>query len=139
MMASTDPFHPEALKDKQRRLRDGFSTALTLRVHRSLSWLRRAQGETDDLDVRFILLWIGFNAAYAGDIEASAVSPAPEGERGLFQAFFSTLVRFDSRHRVYGVSGSVRKFAAAWQPLCLSSLLVASEWRRRVRRLGRKA
>lgn len=100
-MISSDPLHPDALKEKQRRLRDGFSTPLTLRVHRSLSWLRRAQAESKDLDVRFILLWIGFNAAYAGDIEASATSPAPEGERGLFQAFFSTLVRFDSRHRVY--------------------------------------
>lgn len=100
-MLSSDPLHPEVLKEKQRRLRDGFSAPLTLRVHRSLSWLRRAQAETSDLDVRFILLWIGFNAAYAGDIEASAASPAPEGERGLFQAFFSTLVRFDSRHRVY--------------------------------------
>ena len=98
---SNDPLHPDVLKEKQRRLRDSFSTPLTLRVHRSLSWLRRAQAEAKDLDVRFILLWIGFNAAYAGDIEASAASPAPEGERGLFQAFFSTLVRFDSRHRVY--------------------------------------
>lgn len=100
-MLSSDPLHPDVLKEKQRRLRDGFSTPLTLRVHRSLSWLRRAQAEANDLDVRFILLWIGFNAAYAGDIEASAASPAPEGERGLFQAFFSTLVRFDGRHRVY--------------------------------------
>ena len=100
-MSSNDPLHPDALKEKQRRLRDGFSTPLTLRVHRSLSWLRRAHTESSDLDVRFILLWIGYNAAYAGDIEASAASPAPEGERGLFQAFFSTLVRFDSRHRVY--------------------------------------
>lgn len=100
-MISSDPLHPDALKEKQRRLRDGFPAPLTLRVHRSLSWLRRAQAESKDLDVRFILLWIGFNAAYAGDIEASAASPAPEGERGLFQAFFSTLVRFDCRHRVY--------------------------------------
>jgi hypothetical protein len=96
-----DLLHPDSLKDKQRRLRGGFPTPLTLRVHRSLSWLRRAEAEADDLDIRFILLWIGFNAAYAGDIEASAASPAPEGERGLFQAFFSTLVRFDGRHRVY--------------------------------------
>lgn len=100
-MPPSDPLDPGVLKEKQRRLRDGFPTPLTLRVHRSLSWLRRAQAESKDLDVRFILLWIGFNAAYAGDIEASAASPAPEGERGLFQAFFSTLVRFDSRHRVY--------------------------------------
>lgn len=96
-----NPLHPEALKEKQRALREGFSTPMTLRVHRALSWLRRAEAEQDDQDVRFILLWIGFNAAYAGDVEASASSSAPEGERGLFQSFFSTLVKFDGRHRVY--------------------------------------
>lgn len=95
------PLHPEALKVKQRQLRAGFSTPLTLRVHRALSWLRRSEAEIEDRDVRFILLWIGFNAAYAGDVEASASSSAPEGERGLFQSFFSTLVKFDSRHKVY--------------------------------------
>jgi hypothetical protein len=89
-----NPLHPETLKEKQRALRDGFSTPLTLRVHRALSWLRRAEAEEEDQDVRFILLWIGFNAAYAGDVEASASSSAPEGERGLFQSFFSTLVKF---------------------------------------------
>ena len=93
--------HPEALKEKQRSLRDGFQKPLGLRVHRALSWLRRAEDEDEDHDVRFILLWIGFNAAYAGDVEASASSSAPEGERGLFQAFFSTLVKFDAHHRVY--------------------------------------
>ena len=93
--------HPEALKEKQRSLREGFQTPLALRVHRALSWLRRAEAEDQEHDVRFILLWIGFNAAYAGDVAASASSSAPEGERGLFQSFFSTLVKFDGRHRVY--------------------------------------
>lgn len=64
-----DPLHCEALKDKQRELREGFPLPLTLRVHRALSWLRRADAEREDLDVRFILLWIGFNAAYAGDLD----------------------------------------------------------------------
>lgn len=96
-----NPLHPETLKAKQRSLRAGFQTPLTLRVHRALSWLRRAEAEDQDHDVRFILLWIGFNAAYAGDVEASASDSAPEGERGLFQTFFSTLVKFDARHRVY--------------------------------------
>lgn len=67
--APEDPLHPEQLKAKQRRLRDSFPLPLTLRVHRSLSWLRRAEDEHEDLDVRFILLWIGFNAAYAGDLD----------------------------------------------------------------------
>lgn len=95
-----NPLHSEALKEKQRALRDGFQMALTLRVHRSLSWLRRADAEEEDQDVRFILLWIGFNAAYAGDLDIAA-SGGPEGERGAFQAFFSTMVGFDKKHRIY--------------------------------------
>lgn len=89
---------PIALKEKQRALRDGFSEPLSLRVHRALSWLLRAEAEQDDDDVRFILLWIGFNAAYAGD-----VSKALEGqtERDRLQGFFRTLVGFDSRYRIY--------------------------------------
>src|SRR3546814_12420307 len=38
---------------------------------------------------------------YAGDVEASRVIAIPEGERGLFQAFFATLVGFDGKHRIY--------------------------------------
>ena len=91
------PLHPQALKARQRTLRDGFPVPLTLRVHRALSWLIRAGAEEDDADMRFILLWIGFNAAYAGDLDRSA----EERERDLFQAFFTTLVGFDGQHRIY--------------------------------------
>src|SRR5437868_1365931 len=40
------------LKDKQRALRDGFPVPLTLRVHRALSWLGRAEHEADDTGTR---------------------------------------------------------------------------------------
>lgn len=97
-----DPLHPLALKDKQRALRAGFAQPLTLRVHRALSWLIRAGREEEDADVRFILLWIGFNAAYAGDV---SLASGPDGrrERDAFLDFFRTLVRFDARHRLYDV------------------------------------
>jgi hypothetical protein len=48
-----------ALKEKQRLVRSDFPESLTLRVHRAISWLGRAEKEVDDADVRFILLWIG--------------------------------------------------------------------------------
>jgi hypothetical protein len=51
--------------------------SLTLRVHRAISWLGPVEKEVDDADVRFILLWIGFNSAYG-----SAVSAAINSERG---------------------------------------------------------
>ena len=90
------PLNPASLKDKQRTIRDKFAPPLALRVHRALSWVTRAEFEDADDDVRFILLWIGFNAAYATDVDR-----AVENERALFQSFFATLVRFDSKHRIY--------------------------------------
>lgn len=90
---------PAALKTRQRALRDGFPDALGLRVHRSISWLTRAERE-EHSDVRFILLWIGFNAAYADNI-GRAIDNA-SSERDVFAAFFDTLGGFDGKRRIYG-------------------------------------
>ena len=99
-----DPLHPEKLKEKQRGIRDSFPLPLTLRVHRALSWLRRAEDEEDDLDVRFILLWIGFNAAYAGDLDRALCGEGRGGnERERFDQFFAALVEMDEGHRIYDV------------------------------------
>lgn len=87
-----------ALKEKQRALRESFPEALALRVHRGISWLMRAERE-EDSDVRFILLWIGFNAAYAGNI-GHAVDGVGS-ERDAFMGFFATLNGFDGQQRIY--------------------------------------
>ena len=52
------------LKTRQRAERVNYPEHLSLRVHRALSWLNRAEQCQDD-DGRFIFLWISFNAAYA--------------------------------------------------------------------------
>ena len=87
-------FH--GLKDKQRAMRDGFPEGLALRVHRALSWLGRAEVEHNDDDIRFILLWVGFNSAYASDVSAELSS-----ERGVFRAYFETLVLLDRDRCIY--------------------------------------
>ena len=84
------------LKAKQRRLRSAFPEPLGLRVHRAISWFGRAMAETADPDVRFILLWIGFNAAYAGHIENDG-----DKERDGFRTFFGSLLKLDPGHRIY--------------------------------------
>jgi hypothetical protein len=84
------------LKAKQRALRAAFPEPLGLRVHRAISWLGRAEAEKTDVDVRFILLWVAFNSAYASDIDADATN-----ERKSFKAFFDTLVSLDASHRIY--------------------------------------
>ncbi len=84
------------LKEKQRRLRPAFPETLGLRVHRALSWLGRAEGAGEDGDVRFILLWVGFNSAYAGDVGTGL-----DGERSVFKAYFEMLVGLDQGQRIY--------------------------------------
>ncbi len=87
------------LKDKQRRIREGFPEHIGLRIHRALSWLGRAEMDTNDPDVRFILLWISFNSAYAADLRDDLAS-----ERGAFNAYFEGLVGLDREHRIYNFS-----------------------------------
>lgn len=87
----------DRLKEKQRRLRDGFPEPLGLRVHRAISWIGRAERESDDLDAAFIFYWIAFNAAYAADIAAEA----GVSERSSFSVFFGKLIALDREKRIY--------------------------------------
>ncbi|MCB5226633.1 hypothetical protein JAO78_007360 [Alishewanella sp. 16-MA] len=66
MMIDKDLSH-SALKAYQRQLRDHFPDSLSLRVHRALSWLSKAEQarEAKDTDTEFVYYWISFNAAYA--------------------------------------------------------------------------
>ena len=84
----------EELKIWQRNHRTKFSPALSLRTHRALSWLHRAEQETKDEDARFLFLWIAFNAAYANEAHESGDFT----ERGLLNQFLQRLVDFDHDH-----------------------------------------
>ncbi len=79
------------LKDRQRALRDQFSPPISLRIHRALSWLCRAEQEGSDNDARFLFLWISFNAAYANEL----LDRRAFTERRLLLQFLSRLVRSD--------------------------------------------
>jgi hypothetical protein len=98
-----------ALKERQRRERHLHAPGLALRVHRALSWYGRAEQETDDLDARFVFLWISFNAAYATDINAAYRS----GAQGAFVDFLDVLLDLDREARLADMvwkqfTGSIR-------------------------------
>ena len=103
------PLPHATLKAKQRELRQGFPETMGLRVHRSISWIGRAEAAADD-DARFIFQWIAFNAAYADEQEFQG--PAL-GERAAFADFFEKMVRLDAERRIYneiweGFAGPIR-------------------------------
>jgi hypothetical protein len=80
----------QQLKIRQRAERDNYPEQLSLRVHRALSWLHRAEQCEDD-DGRFIFLWISFNAAYANETGEVRIT---EGRR--VADFLGRLVELDS-------------------------------------------
>jgi hypothetical protein len=85
----------QSLKTRHRNERDAHHPNLALRVHRALSWLNRAE-QAEDVDGRFIFLWIAFNAAYATDIdEQHRLS-----EQESFKAFLQKLCVLDSEHLI---------------------------------------
>ncbi len=88
----------DLLDKKQGRLKDNFPESFGLRVHRAISWIGRAERETDDDDARFIFLWIGFNAAYADEDDFQ--SPSYK-ERKAFGGFFRKIEALDANRRVY--------------------------------------
>jgi len=79
------------LKDRHRAERDEWSPNLSLRVHRALSWLARAE-QCSDEDSRFIFLWISFNAAYAQEIPDNR----RESERERYAEFLGKLEALDT-------------------------------------------
>lgn len=53
----------EIFKSKKAEHSDYFN----LRIHRGLSWLKKSVELDSDLDLKFMSLWISFNAIYAQD------------------------------------------------------------------------
>ncbi|BAO44987.1 HEPN domain-containing protein [Thiolapillus brandeum] len=87
------------LKDRHRELRDDFPQALSLRTHRALSWLHRAEQESHDDDARFIFLWIAFNSAYANELH----DDLRFSETRLFLHFLGRLIENDKEGRLYEI------------------------------------
>ena len=105
-----------ALKQRQRAERDHYHDNLGLRVHRALSWLNKAEQESDD-DGAFVFLWIAFNAAYATDLSqclhsshgvgglidsaAAEAGASKVTESGRFHSFIDKLAGLDHDNRLY--------------------------------------
>ncbi|OTG83980.1 HEPN domain-containing protein [Acinetobacter sp. ANC 4648] len=79
----------EIFKSKKCENTDQFN----LRIHRGLSWFKRAVQLDDDLDMKFICLWISFNAIYAQELVVTQDKPT-------FRTFLEAIFQADAEHRI---------------------------------------
>ena len=82
------------LTEYYRTHRNRYNENFRLKIHRSLSWLDKA-GEIENPDLKFITLWISFNAAYADEL--SDIS----GDRNAFQEFLKQICLLDKSHSIH--------------------------------------
>lgn len=81
---------------------------LTIRIHRAISWVKSAEKQDGNLDMKFLSLWIALNACYGVDLNGIN----SKSERAKLRDFISSLVLYD-RSRLYNLfwekfSGPVR-------------------------------
>ncbi|MDH2997845.1 hypothetical protein A1D22_00650 [Pasteurellaceae bacterium LFhippo2] len=97
---------PAELTTYYKEHRDDFNDNFRLKIHRMLSWLNKADTE-EQLDFKFISLWIAFNAAYADELNNES------GEKRTFYAFLKQICYLDQNNFLYEIiwesySGPVR-------------------------------
>ena len=79
----------EVFKSQKYQNTDQFN----LRVHRGLSWLKKAGQLDADLDLKFSCLWVSFNAIYAQDFVLSQ-------DKLKFRQFLNDVYQVDNEHRI---------------------------------------
>lgn len=92
---TSSPTTTQALAARFRRELERYPESSRVRLHRSLSWLARAEREGEDLDARYLFLWIAFNAAYAREFGEN------ESERERLRQFIAALLAADGQQRLH--------------------------------------
>lgn len=124
-MATESGLTHASLKAKHRDVRETAPQHHSLRIHRALSWLDRAEQSGEDHDATFIFLWIAFNAAYAdelGDLAANGSS-----ERTSFDGFFRRMTELDTEGRLYDAIWS--RFSQSIRTLLDNRYVFSAFWK----------
>lgn len=115
----------KTIAETYRQNRAQYPETFGLRIHRTLSWLHKADTAEDE-DTRFIALWIAFNAAYAREMDYGIRA----ADKGMFVEFLAKICRLDKKTNglPFGVANvSEQHPRVAGQPLCVPTVLGSSK------------
>jgi hypothetical protein len=85
------------LKSKLKELYNKIDENDVIRLHRAISWVKCAEEQENNTDLKFITLWIAFNACYAdNDPHEYTLS-----EKKRFKDFIERLVKCDKEERFF--------------------------------------
>ena len=111
----------ERLKAKHKQVAEQHTEPSRVRLHRAISWLGRAEKETEDWDAQFIFLWIAFNAAYAREFGIH------NSERDELGRYIATVLSVDREHRLRQLMSST--FSGPVRTLIENKFVFEPFWR----------
>jgi hypothetical protein len=94
-----DPYQDSALLMRRLKQTPLHSESLNIRLYRSISWLKAAKKQEQDIDMAYLCLWVSFNACYAVDEDGDTTL----GEKEKFRQFIARLVRHDEEKRIFNI------------------------------------
>jgi hypothetical protein len=121
LILSADVSKSASLKDKLHTKAESLKEPSRMRLHRAISWLGRAESESDDQDAQFIFLWIAYNAAYAREFGFE------DSSRQQLREFFAKFLSVDSSHRFH--TRLVKDFSGTIRTLVGNKLIFEPFWR----------
>jgi hypothetical protein len=137
-----EPIKSDYLKEKFRAAAIA-NESTRIRIHRALSWLKCAEDCGENIDLKFISLWISFNAGYAGQNTGDYALT----EEQHFKDFVNRLIELDHSKIIFDLlwdkfSGPVRllienKFA--FKTFWSAQLNEAINWENQFKRSNAKA
>lgn len=108
---------------REQRDIQNFPDNFRLRIHRALSWLEKAEAleMPQESDMKFISLWIAFNAAYAREFENHIGK-----DRAIFNEFLVRICTFDKERVIYNLVW--KKFSDSIRLLLDNKYIFQSFW-----------
>ena len=99
----------QTLQRKLKAVQSQLSEVHAIRLHRAISWMKAAEEQEKNQDLRLVCLWVAANSLYAMDEARFEVM----AERERFADFVDRLVALDTQERLYNLlwnkfSGPVR-------------------------------
>lgn len=88
----------------KRKLKSGGFTneeGIYVRLHRAISWIKASEENPDNIDLKFICLWIAFNSCYAEDPNSTPDKTEYKKEKQNYTAFLEKIDTLNKSEELY--------------------------------------
>ncbi len=90
----------KTLKGRLKEIQENSSEDFNVRLRRGISWLQKAEKEEKSKDdIRYVMLWIGFNALY--EVYVPSEDRKERREIDVYESFLKKMLKLDNKNEIH--------------------------------------